>query len=129
VISSAHRGEKFSSAVLGALAAVGIVLAIYARSNENIAHHDDRDAGPALGPSSQPPEVLVDTHAAEIAALRKQAEEAAASKQWQECSKRFYDIWKLRGPSDAAEDPLEQTCDEEFARLMNVKSGGGTKTK
>ena len=117
--------QRLLYAGLGGLAVVGMVYAAYMKVETNHVVRSDRpDAGTTLAPTSRPPEVLVDTHAAQIAAMRAEAEEAARKSQWQVCAKLFYGIDRLRGPSDAAVDPLKTRCDEEFARSLDTKTYG-----
>jgi hypothetical protein len=131
------RGEflaRCTAVGLGGLATL-MVLSLVREHIEasSVAHHKPTPVHVDAGPTAPAPEVLVDTHKAELDALRTQAEAAVQTQKWTECHEIYGQTDVIeRAVNDAGEPmgPTRHTCEEAYFRSLDSKGGrGGPKKK
>jgi DNA-directed RNA polymerase specialized sigma24 family protein len=120
--------EHPSASTLVAALMIAVLFLVIRNQPEPVAHHDVPDAAPPV-PSAPAPQVLVDTHRAEIEKLREGAAVEAKARHWQACVKIFVTIDDLQRATDASTttdagpDTLRDECERGYIRSLDSKGG------
>jgi len=126
---------KLSAVGLAGLMVVGAFFFVFIYVDPNrIAHHgtdvlaDAGPPGPGGGREPLPPQVMVDTHKAEVAKLRAQIGEAASAKDWKKCMTLYVALDSIE-PEDPT-DQVKRACENGLsADLIGKARGDAGKTR